>query len=302
MDHEDVRSFVARIVATRDDEPDPAVVDEMLASYADAVVAGDDNEAAQALLEPFLLQSPETADVLDTLLELARMEFLGRLPSVAELERELASDAGASVPPSSLRSARVAPREPSAVPPWRSRWRVLREAFPAVMAVGAAAAIALSVTGWARADRRADEATVELQALQSALAQLETPRRALAAFEGAPDAAEALDYRALANTVGRATEVRFARMADGAWARVAFSPTSRRALVWAGALPIGDAKTECWLERTDAGRQTPRTLDWLDGDPAWWYIEADKDLSTYDTFTMTMESAEEPVVRVALKD
>jgi len=325
-----VRQLVRRVLATQDFEPDFDAAQAALAPLADAMARGEDVSERLAWLAPHLAQSPETGTTLDALAFLARRELEGSLPATgalwAELRRHTRPDGAEAAAPETASRA-VGRERGRGQPGGRTRrgWPRLtaelaraalvgrrpgsggwvpaaRWAWAALPAVGVLA-VTLALGGKWRADRRATDTAAPVSAL------VEAPGSELAAAGGVTDArsAEAQpvardDYAALAATVSSASEVRFERAADGAWARVVYAPDHRRALVWSGDLPqtVGRERLRCWLESPDGLRHAPRVLDQRGADNLWWYLEAERDWGEYEAFGMSVEPRGRTVVRVGL--
>jgi hypothetical protein len=108
----------------------------------------------------------------------------------------------------------------------------------------------------------------------------------------------------LMQSVAASTAMRFNKMGNGAWARVAFDPEGSHAFVWAGGLPTAadGEHYECWFDRGNGERILAQAHERFQGDPSWYHFETDRLVDAYDRFLMTLEPEGEVVLEVALHD
>lgn len=297
MNRDDQRRLVRRVLRTRDAEPDYESAEAEIERYVDATIRGEDVSGVEALLQGHLDQSPETADVLETVKALARLEAEGALPSIDDLYLELRQPVApkrSTERSKPLRSPTRQVRRDRSGFAWLTWW-----ALP----LAAAVAIAFTSTAWLRAERQSAAAASELAVLQSALASLGEQTERTQPI-GLVSSASGGSCGSLHDTMAAAREVRFGRSDDGSWARVAFSPGQRRALVWLGGMRTssGAGEYHCWLLGPDGSRHDLRILAHDDGETEWWHVEADRSWGEFDTLVMATEADGAPLMRVSLVD
>jgi len=309
-----VGRFVRLVMMTQDAEPDLDAAEAALALMVDARLQGKDVSATLEWLAPHLAQSPETADQLDTLSELARLEATTGLP---DAEASLAALRGA--PPY---APRAGGRDLAAgdlvgaigglVRGWQrdlaARRIRLGGAFSGtrqVALLGAAPVLGLAllaaVGGWWQADHRADRSAARIALLED-LVQTGVPVQTRLGAGIPSPAGEAQSWPALSAAVGSTGRVRGIGDGEYPWVIALFAPTGRRALVSCGELAVGGsaADLEWWSITEDGSRQPVRILEHLAGRTHWWLIEALREMSAYHSLQLERSSGGESVVSVDL--
>jgi len=313
MNEAHLRRLLHRVLSTEDDEPDFDVAEGLMIRCAEARARGDDPGDAQARLDAHLRQCPESSDIFAALAELVELEIRNALPDSATLLAALRDllplpdPAGATPPPRPRGVALLRGEVRQArrfVERLAARFAPVRLLAPMALMV----LLVISGLGWWRADREANATARRLLVVESALQQFGGWRspvgEGLVAHAANTETTGATDtrYRELVETVCHATQLGFARTDIGAWARVAYNPDLPRALVWAGEMPRSPGQTSyrCWLRRPNGERQAVTTLEYLDGEPAWWHIDAADPFGVFESFVMTREPGGEEVLQVAL--
>jgi hypothetical protein len=328
--------LAARVALTLPIEPDFDAVDGLLPGYVDARIRGESLEPAEEWLAVHLRQSPETADVLETLELLARLEADGSLPSLGELEQRLSGalgvghpgvgDPAAGLPASghpaagdargrALGSARPDARG-RAASGLRGRPVLLHVSSTAgwIAAVAASALLVAAAAGWWGSAREATEARTRLGTLEAALqagSRTSLPiglGSAAATWTPVDDGSSsvaalgAAGCPVLEKALAAVREVRVAGGDGGVWIRVGFQPGGRSAVVWVGGLNerLAEGRYEWWLLDRDGGREGAHTVGHGEGDPAWWVIDADDSIDTYRAVEMTDGADGELIGQVAL--
>lgn len=293
-----MRSLVAAIFNTRDEEIDCQRFMDVVAAFVDAEVGGLGTTDVEATVPHHVRMCPACAELYEALHHVAALEADGALPSADELWAELETMVSTSPPDatavgagrprgadwdrdssgqhdSSSRTpagARGGPGIGAARQSWLGGWRQGVSRHPLSVGWGpvtAAAALAMMVVlsvGWARSRS-------EAAALRQAL-----------------------------NRVANSRVTRMASNEDGAWLRVDYAPAESGFVVWTGDLheKSGVDRFRCWLIGKDGSRTAVGNFDMTDHDTSWWMMEADGPMGEFEAVVITREPDGAEVLRTAL--
>lgn len=240
-----------------------------------------------------LSHCPDCLDVLESLVEIARMEASDGLPPVDRLWTEI-EGATRWVPPPDRSGAAALPPKPASDRRERlARWLipagppVLARALPRpAFALAYGCAVLALAFGWWRADNQADEARSALLTAQA---------------EVATTASRADQIERVVKALSQSEHERFKPIGDGPWVRVFFGPDRRQAVVFAGDLP-GGQKPECWLKKAREQARLAGQIELAARRPlAYWLFESEEPWESGEAVMLRNAAASNGLIEVGLE-
>ena len=265
MQGDRARAFMQAIFCTEETEIDCARFLDVVARYVDSEVEGRDPLLVEPQFAHHAGLCPECAELDQTLLRVADLEFSGRLPQTDALWDELATLAGWT--PSGSRLLPKVAFEPS-----RRSFARLREAVRArprtlvLTAFGTCAAVAIAAGVW----------TVGRSRMKS-------------------------EFEPFVAVASSATELRTAQLPGGGTLRILYSPDSQSFVVGTESGESGRVgRVRCWLIAENGERQLARYRARIRG-TYMWVAEADQPLAAYVALAVTSEASGKPMAQIALR-